>query len=291
MNEEAHAGVDGRRMFGVVGLVALSVMAMVIGLPGHAAAEPNPNPASIVAESVQPAGELDLAVRSTAMRRNMTVKVLPAKGDRPAPTLYLLNGAAGGDGGSSWFDRTDIRTYFADQNVNVVVPMGGAASYFTDWQHPDPVLGGVQKWATFLTSELPAVIDRRLDTNGRNAVAGGISMAGTSVFQLSLHAPGAVSGARLLQRLRADQRPVGPGGGADGRRRTRPRKHAQHVGSPPDRSGVAGQRSLRARGVVPRQIDLRVERYRRAGGVTTRSTARASTATARNSSISSPSAR
>jgi S-formylglutathione hydrolase FrmB len=117
----------------------------------------------------------------------MTVKVLPAKGNRPAPTLYLLDGAAGGDGGSSWFDRTDIRTYFADQNVNVAVPMGGAASYFTDWQHPDPVLG-VQKWATFLTSELPAVIDRRLDGNGRNAVAG-ISMAGTSAFQLALHAP------------------------------------------------------------------------------------------------------
>ncbi|MCR8895618.1 esterase family protein [Gordonia sp. GONU] len=185
MNGQGLTGVDGRRMFGAVGLVALSVLAMMVGLPSRSAAEPNP--ASIVAEYVQPAGEIDLAVRSTAMRQTVTVKVLPARGDRPAPTLYLLNGAAGGDGGSSWFDRTDIRTYFADQNVNVVVPMGGAASYFTDWQHPDPALG-VQKWATFLTSELPAVIDRRLDGNGRNAIAG-ISMAGTSVFQLSLHAP------------------------------------------------------------------------------------------------------
>lgn len=121
------------------------------------------------------------------MRSRMHVKVLSARAGRSAPTLYLLNGAAGGEGGSSWFDRTDIRTFFANENVNVVVPMGGAASYFTDWLHIDPKLGRPQ-WATFLTDELPGVIDRRLNANGRNAIAG-ISMAGTSVFQLSLRAP------------------------------------------------------------------------------------------------------
>ncbi|MDL9936257.1 alpha/beta hydrolase family protein [Gordonia sp. ABSL1-1] len=156
----------------------------VLGLPAQASAVPG---ARIVAEHVQRGGEIDLTVRSVSMRTAMSVKVLPAKGFSPAPTLYLLNGAAGGEGGSSWFDRTDIRSYFADRHVNVVVPMGGAASYFTDWQREDPTLG-VQKWSTFLTKELPAAIDRRFNGNGRNAIAG-ISMAGTSVFQLSLHAP------------------------------------------------------------------------------------------------------
>ncbi|AZG44046.1 Diacylglycerol acyltransferase/mycolyltransferase Ag85A [Gordonia insulae] len=146
-----------------------------------------PTGATIVAERVQSPREIDLSVKSRSMRTTVPVKVIPARGGAAAPTLYLLNGAAGGEGGSSWFDRTDIRTFFADENVNVVVPMGGAASYFTDWYRPDPKLG-VQKWATFLTDELPAVIDRRFDGTGRNAIAG-ISMAGTSVFQLSLHAP------------------------------------------------------------------------------------------------------
>lgn len=143
--------------------------------------------ARIVSENVVAPTEIDVEVASPAMRRPVPVKVIPARSGAAAPTLYLLNGAAGGEGGSSWFDQTDIRTFFAHEDVNVVVPMGGAASYFTDWQRTDPKLG-VQKWATFLTEELPSVVDKRFNGNGRNAIAG-MSMAGTSVFQLSLHAP------------------------------------------------------------------------------------------------------
>ncbi len=110
----------------------------------------------------------------------------------PAPTLYLLNGAAGGDGGSSWFDRTDIPEFFRDKQVNVVVPVGGAASYYTDWYRDDPVLGR-NKWSTFLAQELPPVIDSEFDGNGLNSIAG-ISMAGTSVLQLAIGNPGVYRG-------------------------------------------------------------------------------------------------
>ncbi|MFT4042049.1 MAG: alpha/beta hydrolase family protein [Gordonia sp. (in: high G+C Gram-positive bacteria)] len=133
------------------------------------------------------APELSFHVWSASMRRQIPVNMIPAAGGGPAPTLYLLNGANGGRRGSSWFEQTDIRRFFAGEHVNVVVPMGGAASYFADWQHPDPVLGTL-KWATFLTKELPAVIDKRFNGNGHNAIVG-ISMAGTSVFQLSLREP------------------------------------------------------------------------------------------------------
>jgi S-formylglutathione hydrolase FrmB len=78
--------------------------------------------------------------------------------------------------------------FFRDKQVNVVVPFGGASSYFTDWRADDPVLGR-QRWATFLTRELPPIIDAAFGGNGANAIAG-ISMAGTSVFQLALAAPG-----------------------------------------------------------------------------------------------------
>lgn len=168
----------------------IALVATTLGMAAPATAAPAniiSAPAHIVSETVQRGGEIEIGVRSAAMRRVVPVKVWPARGSGPAPTLYLLNGAAGGEGGSSWFDRTDIRTFFADENVTVVVPMGGAASYFTDWQRPDPVLG-TQKWATFLTEELPGTIDERFDGTGRNAIAG-ISMAGTSVFQLALRAP------------------------------------------------------------------------------------------------------
>ena len=136
------------------------------------------------------AGRLhELRVFSAAMNTEIALDVLPAA-DRsaPAPVLYLLNGAAGGTDGSNWPDRTDVVDFFADKQVTVVVPQGGRASYFTDWQADDPELGR-QQWETFLTQELPPVIDGRFRGTGANAIAG-ISMAGTSVFQLALAAPG-----------------------------------------------------------------------------------------------------
>lgn len=75
------------------------------------------------------------------MGRSVTVEVLPAPdGARPAPTLYLLNGVDGGSGiggwsaGSNWFTKTDATEFFADKQVNVVMPVGGGASFYTDWR-------------------------------------------------------------------------------------------------------------------------------------------------------------
>ncbi|MBE7193200.1 alpha/beta hydrolase [Gordonia polyisoprenivorans] len=176
--------LDRPRVKSTVVVLFLVLAAVIVSTVGTARADPGG--ASIVYRRDIAPREIAVGVYSPAMRRTIDVRMIPARSAH-APTLYLLNGAAGGDGGSSWFDQTDIRSFFADDDVNVVVPMGGAASYFTDWRRDDPVLGR-QKWATFLTSELPTVIDRDLGGDGRNAIAG-ISMAGTSVFQLALRAP------------------------------------------------------------------------------------------------------
>ncbi|WP_280510861.1 alpha/beta hydrolase [Nocardia farcinica] len=131
---------------------------------------------------------LDLEIHSPAMDSTTRVLLLRAPDpDRPAATLYLLNGASGHVDGS-WHDRTDYQRFFADKQVNVVIPLGGAGSYFTDWRAEDPVLGR-QRWATFLTEELPPLLDEHFHGSGANAVAG-VSMSGTSVFQLALAAPG-----------------------------------------------------------------------------------------------------
>lgn len=127
--------------------------------------------------------------------------------DLPAPNLYLLNGAAGGDGGSSWFDRTDIAKFFADKQVNVIVPSGGAASYYTDWYRDDPALGR-NMWSTFLGHELPPVIDARFGGNGANAIAG-ISMAGTSVMQLAIDHPGLYQGVASYSGCASTSDPLG----------------------------------------------------------------------------------
>ncbi|MGW5229519.1 alpha/beta hydrolase [Nocardia niigatensis] len=138
-------------------------------------------------ETVTPVVQ-DLFVHSGSMRTTIRVRVLRAADPgRPAPALYLLNGANGGVGGS-WYDETDVAQFFAGKQVNVVIPIGGAGSYFADWRADDPVLGRV-RWSTFLTRELPPIVDGALNGSGADAIAG-ISMAGTSVFQLGESAPG-----------------------------------------------------------------------------------------------------
>lgn len=176
----------------IAACVAL-LLAAVLGGTNPAAAGPVAASApdgTRVLRTVDGPGRLrTLWVHSTAADTDLAVQVLPAaRPDAPAPVLYLLNGASGGDGGTNWLDQTDTAAFFADKQVTVVIPVGGAGSYFTDWQRDDPVLGR-QRWGTFLTRELPPIIDAAFHGTGRNAIAG-VSMAGTSVFGLALTAPG-----------------------------------------------------------------------------------------------------
>ncbi|GAB2688319.1 alpha/beta hydrolase family protein [Nocardia thraciensis] len=131
-----------------------------------------------------------LYVYSAAMDQTFPVDVQrPADTSEPRPTLYLLNGAGGGQDDASWQRKTDIvNGFLGDKNVNVVQPIGGKWSYYTDWIKDDPTLGR-NKWTTFFTEELPPLIDGALGTNGVNAVAG-LSTSGTTVLNLPIHKPG-----------------------------------------------------------------------------------------------------
>lgn len=126
-------------------------------------------------------------VYSAAMDRNILVEVQRSRSAGPAPTLYLLNGGGGGEDAATWRRQTDVLDYLARKSVNVVQPVGGKFSYYTDWAKTDPVLG-VNKWRTFLTEELPPLVDARFRGNGVNAIAG-LSMAATSVLQLATARP------------------------------------------------------------------------------------------------------
>ncbi|GAC47291.1 alpha/beta hydrolase [Gordonia aichiensis] len=161
-------------------------LAALLGVTSPAQAAPA---SSIVSSTDDSPQQVTLMVHSAAMDRTIPITVLtPKNRSRPAPTLYLLNGAGGGEDSATWDARTDYKKFFADKNAYVVTPIGGAFSYYTDWQRDDPVLGR-NKWQTFLTKELPPLIDKRFPTTGKVAVAG-ISMAGTTVFNLALAAPG-----------------------------------------------------------------------------------------------------
>ncbi|MBF6175222.1 alpha/beta hydrolase [Nocardia blacklockiae] len=143
--------------------------------------------ARVVGENPLGGSVSQVDVYSPAMGQVISSRVIRAAGG-PAPTLYLLTGIGGGLDGISWWDDTDVRQFFADKHVNVVMPIGGAYSMYTDWHSDDPVVGR-GKWQTFLTQELPSALDAHLGSTGRNAVAG-VSMSAASAIDLAIQAPG-----------------------------------------------------------------------------------------------------
>ncbi|MEI4389950.1 alpha/beta hydrolase-fold protein, partial [Streptococcus agalactiae] len=99
-----------------------------------------------------------------------------------APALYLLNAVDGGEDGGPWMNRTDVAAFFADKNVTVVLPVGGQSSFYADWMQPNN--GRNYKWETFLTKELPPLLEsqwRATDVRGMQ----GLSMGGTAAMFLA----------------------------------------------------------------------------------------------------------
>ncbi|WP_308163499.1 alpha/beta hydrolase [Nocardia alni] len=152
----------------------------------------NPRPVVAALDRIEPITDrwLRLFVRSPAMGRTVQVQLLlPADRSRPRPTLYMLDGRSASNSGNNWSKQGGAVKFFADKNVNVVFTVGGPAGYYTDWQRADPVLGN-NKWETFLTSELPPLIDQRFEGNGRKALEG-VSMGAEAAMMLAMRHPGA----------------------------------------------------------------------------------------------------
>ncbi|MGB3697050.1 MAG: alpha/beta hydrolase family protein [Gordonia sp. (in: high G+C Gram-positive bacteria)] len=168
----------------VLTLAAAAVGQSVVGTPATAAA---PSQIVSVVDGNTPQHKV-VTVYSQSMNRDIPLDVLrPRDTSKPAPVLYLLNGAGGGEDSASWALRTNYVEFFQNKQVNVVTPLKGIFSYYTDWENDDEVLGK-QKWQTFLTKELPPLLDKEFKTTGKNGIAG-ISMAGTSVLNLAIAAP------------------------------------------------------------------------------------------------------
>ncbi|WP_228806472.1 alpha/beta hydrolase [Nocardia cyriacigeorgica] len=167
-----------------------------------------PDGSRIVKAEYKDDRNIRLHVHSTAMDENVIIDVQrPADASVPRPTLYLLNGAGGGEDDASWQVKTDALDFLSDKNVNVVQPIGGKWSYYTDWIADDPVLGR-NKWKTFFTEELPPLIDGALGTNGTNAIAG-LSTSGTTVLALPIAKPGLYKAAAAYSGCAQTSDPVG----------------------------------------------------------------------------------
>lgn len=146
----------------------------------------------------------ELAVTSPSMgdRQIPVVTIRAKENPENAPTVYLLNGADGGTGRANWLQQTSAIEFYGNEigNVNVVIPMAGAFSYYTDWEQSHPTLdkdgndvGGKQMWETFLTKELPQAMEGSnghfRSSSDKRAIIG-MSMSASSVLVYGEQNPG-----------------------------------------------------------------------------------------------------
>lgn len=175
-------GSSGSSMMGIAHRLGFSPN-MFAGPPPPS---PQPNPGitttRVVGKDVDGRYERWL-IDSADMKRGITVEVYRATSP-DAPFLYLLDGV--GSELPSGFMQWGAAEQFRDQNVNLVIPTGGQGSMWSDWNEQDPVLG-ISKWESFITRDLPALVEPQVSSSRSRAI-GGISMgAGAAVTIATRH--------------------------------------------------------------------------------------------------------
>ncbi|MRH86136.1 esterase [Nocardia sp. SYP-A9097] len=183
-------GRQGRR--GFIALVAVTTV--WIG-GGTAAADPAAAPPTTPAiRNVVWLTDRRVAlwIDSPAMGTRIQVQLLLARdwNAKPAdrfPMLLMLDGISAADDASGWTKDAGAEGFYADKNVTVVLPVGGRAGWYTDWRRPDN--GKNYRWETFLTKELPPLLDKDWRTSNVRGISG-LSMGGTAAMTLAGRNPG-----------------------------------------------------------------------------------------------------
>ncbi len=187
-------------------LAAVAVVPLAAGYSAAiapAAAQPNPNvapgtaPAPAAGATVQRAVWLTdrrvaLWVNSPSMGAPVQVQLLLARdwNIRPEarfPLLFMLDGLRATDDESGWTKDAGAVDFYADKNVTVVLPVGGQSSFYSDWIQQNN--GKNYKWETFLTKELPPLLENQWRATNVRGVEG-LSMGGTAAMFLAGRNPG-----------------------------------------------------------------------------------------------------
>ncbi|MQY26387.1 Diacylglycerol acyltransferase/mycolyltransferase Ag85B [Nocardia sp. RB56] len=153
-------------------------------------------------------------------------RVFRAADGNTSRVVYALDGMRAREDLSGWEINTEIARSLTAANINVVMPIGGESSFYTDWNAPSSILGtgsssgssggsgngsssgsasgsgGLQvlsntgpgksytyKWETFLTQDLRNALRDRLGfAASRNGIFG-LSMGGSAALTLAAYHP------------------------------------------------------------------------------------------------------
>lgn len=179
-------------------LAAMVAVATVFGMVmyiGNGSAEASPN-----REHLRPGCDFTdynywvqkCWVYSAEMDKDIPVEIVPSiHGNNKS--LTLLDGLRMPLDGSDWTGLGDAPQVFEDANINLVMPGGAPASFYTDWesesasaQQPE---GFNYKYETFVAHELPQYLSDHFGIDyGGNSIAG-LSMGASAAFTFANNYP------------------------------------------------------------------------------------------------------
>ncbi|MEV6557102.1 alpha/beta hydrolase family protein [Nocardia sp. NPDC051756] len=105
--------------------------------------------------------------------------------------VYALDGLRARNDLSGWEVDTDITKVLPRWNINVVMPVGGQSSFYSDWIAPSNTNGQQRPyaWESFLTGNLRWALRDRLGFNPRGNGVFGLSMGGSAALALAAYHP------------------------------------------------------------------------------------------------------
>ncbi|MCP2318447.1 S-formylglutathione hydrolase FrmB [Nocardia amikacinitolerans] len=174
----------------------LPLAAGITPLTAPVAAQPAAALAEATTQNVVWLGDRRVAlwVHSPSMGTPVQVQLLLARDwnsrpDARFPVLFMLDGLRATEDESGWTKDAGAAGFYADKNVTVVLPVGGQSSFYSDWLQPNN--GKNYKWETFLTKELPPLLESQWRATAVRGMAG-LSMGGTAAMFLAGRNPGFV---------------------------------------------------------------------------------------------------
>ncbi|GAA4484238.1 alpha/beta hydrolase family protein [Rhodococcus olei] len=165
-------------------LLGLSAAALVLpvtaGIAGAAAAGAAP-----ITHRAPSGGYEEVMVPSSMGPIKVQIQWAKRGGDA---ALYLLDGLRARDDRNAWSFETNALEQYANDNVTLVMPVGGQSSFYSDWMAPSNFNGQklTYKWESFLTEELPDYLATRGVSRSNNGVLG-LSMGGSAALTLAAY--------------------------------------------------------------------------------------------------------
>lgn len=150
-------------------------------------------------------------VWSKSMNKYVIVQIRASNGSDKG--VYLLDGMRASEDRSAW--TTDVQAanvYDGKSDTTLVMPVGGASSFYTDWNGGAGEKGTVIKQETFLTSELPEYLAGNFGVSRNNNAIVGLSMSGGPAVTLAERHPEQFKVVQAMSGYYQTANPIGAAG-------------------------------------------------------------------------------